>query len=90
MRVMVAARSVSVLLWNFESLDAGAAAVLVKNHLQIFEGTQNLVLRLVGLQESGKIQTNAGNAIGNRHGTFDVFDLVAKEGIVALPRRVRT
>jgi len=79
---MVASKSILVLLWNFGSLDAGAAAVLMKSHFQFFEGAQNLILRLVGLQESVEIQTNAGYAIGKCDNVFGVFDLVASERFV--------
>jgi hypothetical protein len=36
------------------------------------------------LQERVKVQTDAGDAIGNRDGVFDLFDLVAKERIAAI------
>jgi len=84
MRAMVASKFVLVFVWNVESLDAGAAAVLMKRQLQIFEGAQNLVLRLVGLKERGEVQADAGDAIGNRDGVFNLFGLIAKEGIAAV------
>lgn len=55
MRAVVAFRSIFFLVRDFESLDAVTTAVLPQNHLQNFESVQNLILRLVGLQESVEI-----------------------------------